>query len=126
MDLKKFESVLVLLDDARVPLEIKRSLTIKQLGPKLLEPLLDQSLDPGDIEKISGELFKAVKQTPEYKKYVSVRKEQNKKVVALYRAMEKAKDADWDALMLAELSATTKNDILALAKTKNIKINIKI
>jgi hypothetical protein len=126
MDFKKFESILVLMDDARVPLEVKRSLIIRNLGPKLLEPIMDQSLDPGDIDAISGEIFSNLKQTEEYKKYLATRKQLNKQLTELYEAMEKAEDADWEALMKAELAATSTNDIMALAKAKNIKINIKL
>ncbi|MBD3318904.1 hypothetical protein GF342_03260 [Candidatus Woesearchaeota archaeon] len=126
MDFKKYEDLLVLLDDARVPLEVVRSQVIRNMGPKLLEPLMDQSLDPGDIEKISEQIFENLKGSPQYQKYLATRKEHNEKLAQLYKEMEKAGDDDWEALMQAELAATTKNDIIALAKQKNIKINIKL
>lgn len=124
VDMNKYEAVFVLLDEARVPLEVRRSLIIRDLGPKLLEPLMDQSLDPGDMEKISDQIFEHIKSTAEFQKLISTRREQNKKIIELYNELMNGSDQDWEELLKAELAATSKNDILALAKAKNIKINI--
>ena len=126
VDLGKYEALLVLMDQARVPLEVRRSMIIRDAGPKLLEPLMDQSLDPGDIEKISGDIFEHLKSTKEYQTYLNTMREQNAQHIAMLQEMNSGSDEDWEELMKATLGATSKNDILALAKAKNIKINVQL
>jgi hypothetical protein len=124
MDIKKFIPLLEKMDKARVPLDMRRSLTIQQSGPDLLEPLMDQSLDPGDAQQVADSVFEKVKESKELGAYIKTRKAINKEWIAMLQELEKATDKDWEAVAREELAATTRNDIVALAKQKRIKINL--
>ncbi len=120
MDLSTYSALLEKLDSVRVSLEEKRALIIKQGGENLLAPLMDQSLKKGDAESISTAVVKKIKSTAEFKEYVKVRKAANQKLLVLLQELDTTQD--FSDLAMAEIAATTKNDIIDLARERNLRI----